>query len=132
MKATVRSIYEAACRLIFEEPDDDDDLLASFPAILESCLLEALPTENSIRAAARRPELTVDELPDIREIDETAVPMDVRVLRRAVPYGVKARFLEAEDDKAAQAMVARNEFAAALEELAPGVVCDPAGWERET
>lgn len=128
MKTTVRQIYEASCRAIYETPGDDEDLKNSFPFHLQLALLHALDTENVIRAAGGRQVLHTDDIPDIREIGEQTLPFDERILRLAVPYCIKSKFLEDDNSKKAESVIEWNRFVDALAGLAPGAVEDVPQW----
>ena len=133
MKATVNSIYKAACRLIFETPDDDEDLKASFPVFLSMALLHALDTENNIRAVQARAALPADDVPDVESADDTAteLPFDARILRLAVPYAIKSSFLADDNSKKAESVIAWNQFVEELGRIAPAAFVDVPAWGAE-
>lgn len=130
---TANSIYKAACRLIFETPDDDEDLKASFPTFLTMALLHALDAENNRRAAQGCAALTVDEVPDVESADDTqtVLPFDGRILRLAVPYAIKSSFLADDNAKKAESVIAWNQFVEELERLSPAVFVDVPPWGME-
>lgn len=121
MPTTAKDIYKAACRLIYETPNDDDDLKSSFPDLLEICLFEALPYENNLREVSGRPVLRADDIPKIATADDdtTVLPFDERILRLAVKYGVKSGFLEDDNSKKAESVICWNKFVDTLAATAP-------------
>lgn len=128
MKTTVKQIYEAACRSIYETPGDDEDLQKSFPYHLQIALLHALRTENSIREKDGRAPVTADDIPDIRDIDASTLPFDERILRLAVPYCIKSKFLEEDSAKKAESVLEWNKFVDALAEIAPASMQTVEQW----
>ena len=114
MPTTAKDIYRAACRLIYETPNDDDDLKSSFPDLLEICLFEAMPYENNLREAGGKPALRADDIP--------------RILRLAVKYGVKSAFLEDDNSKKAESVICWNKFVDTLAGIAPATFERVKGW----
>lgn len=122
---TVERIYEIACHGVFTAADDDEDFKSFSPAFLSSCMIEALPYENMIRKHEGRELLQVVEIPDYDEIDETEVDMfDERIVRLALPYGLKAYLLEDDGSRKAEAVMYRNRFIETLADIAPAVFED--------
>lgn len=125
MAITAQRIYELACHGVFTAADDDEDFKQFSPAALNACMIEAIPYENQFRALDGRPLLTVDEVPDLEEIDDTEIDMfDQRIARLAFPYGIKAFLLEDDGGRKAEAVMYRNRFIEALNELQPAVFED--------
>lgn len=120
--ATVRKIFDLATAKIFEEKGSDIDYDKYAPALLEGLLVEALPYENRVRRAAGKPEL--DTAPEVGAIDETAIDWDDRIARVALPYGLAAALLFDDENHKAEMVMMRNEFVAALDEIAPAVFED--------
>ncbi len=116
---TVRQLYEQGCALIYEIPDDDDDLKDSFPAILNQLAALCLPYEAMFRRARGQdiPDLPLYTSAD----DDSELPFVDEIARLALPYGVQSKFLEADDDKKAEAVLAYNKMLDALNSLTPGV-----------
>ena len=122
MAITAQRIYELACHGVFTAADDDEDFKQFSPAALNACMIEAIPYENQFRALGGRPLLTVDEVPDLEEIDDTEIDMfDQRIARLAFPYGIKAFLLEDDGGRKAEAVMYRNRFIETLNELQPAV-----------
>jgi hypothetical protein len=123
MSSTAKSIYIASARLIYEEPDDDADLKASFPAFLNLALAEALDYENMFRRDEGTELLTYEELPEITTADdtETVLPFHEVLLRRCIPLSIKHQFLEDDSTKKAEALIYYNRFVQELADCAPAV-----------
>ena len=129
---TVERIYEIACHGVFTAADDDEDFKSYSPAFLSSCMIEALPYENMIRRAEGRELLRADEIPDLTEIDETEIDLfDARIVRLALPYGLKAYLLEDDGSRKAEAVMYRNRFIETLGDIAPAVFEDLSEVEEE-
>lgn len=129
---TVERIYEIACHGVFAAADDDEDFKAFSPAFLSSCMIEALPYENMIRQHEGRELLTAREIPDLTEIDETEIDLfDERIVRLALPYGLKAYLLEDDGGRKAEAVMYRNRFVETLQDIAPAVFEDLAEVDEE-
>ena len=92
---TAQEIYKAALSKIFEREGDDEDFQYFFLEFLNACLAEAMPCENSIRAAAGREELAEPQV--VTSMSET-VDVDARIARIALPYGVAAYYFQDDDD----------------------------------
>ena len=117
---TPRQLYEQACYLIYEQPDDDDELKSAFPHILNSLIAVCLPNENAFRMARGQEQLGYPALYATAD-DETTIPFADEITRAALPFGVQSKFLEADDDKKAEAVLAYNKFIDALNSLTPAV-----------
>lgn len=120
---TAQEIYKAALSKIFEREGDDEDFQYFFLEFLNACLAEALPCENSIRAAAGREELDVPQV--VTSMSET-VDVDARIARIALPYGVAAYYFQDDDDDY-KSQDYRGRFIGALNDLSvcvPGMVED--------
>ena len=128
MIMTVRQLYEQGCALVYEIPDDDDDLKDSFPAILNQLVAVCLPYEQNFRQSRGEP---VPALPPLYTSadDESELPFVDEITRLALPYGVQSKFLEADDDKKAEAVLAYNKMMDALNTLTPGVETEMGGDE---
>lgn len=125
---TVRQLYCMSCALIFETPDEDDDLKAAFPALLAQALAEAVDYENQFRRLEQQPLLRVEDIPLYESADdESALPFHEVLCRGALPLGIKAALLEEDGGKQAEAVIAYNKYAAALWELTPAVFVPNAG-----
>ena len=119
---TVRQLYAMSCALIFETPDEDDDLKAAFPALLDQVLAEAVDYENQFRRLQGKELLEVEDIPIYESADDTSVlPFTEKLCRGALPLGIKAALLEEDGGKQAEAVVAYNKYVTALSELTPAV-----------
>lgn len=117
---TPRQLYEQACYLIYEQPDDDDELKSAFPHILNSLLAVCVPNENAFRAVRGLDKISYPPLYTTAD-DNEPMPFADEITRAALPFGVQSKFLEADDDKKAEAVLAYNKFIDALNSLTPAV-----------
>ena len=117
---TVRQLYEQSCKLIYEIPDDDDDMKESFPAILNQLVMFCLPNENQFRASQGKEPLQTVPFYQSAD-DESELPFADKIVRLALPYGVQSKLLEADEDKKAESVLAYNKFVDALNSLTPAV-----------
>ena len=117
--ATVRKIFDLAAAILFTSKGGDTDFDQYSPSLLERLLIEALPYENTIRAASGREPATV---PDITAIDNTEIDWDDRITRGALPHGLASALLIDDLDKQAQMVLERNYFVEQLEDAAPAVL----------
>lgn len=129
---TVKQLYQMASRLIYETPGDDDDLMATFPHILNQVLAEALPYENMFRRAEGRTLLRIEDIPlyDSAE-DGSALPFCETLCRAALPLGIKARLLEEDGSKQAEGVLAYNQYVQALSSLTPAAFVEVNGDEAD-
>ena len=119
---TVKQLYSAACRLIYEVPFDDEDLKDGFPAILNQILAEALGYENQFRRLEKMPLLKIEDIPLYESADDDSeIPFHEILCRAALPLGVKAGLLEENVNKGAEAAQAYNKYVTALSEITPAV-----------
>ena len=122
---TAERIYEIACHGVFTAADDDEDFRSFSPALLTMCMLEALPYENMIRAIDGKTPLRAEDIPDLTAVDDTKIDMfDPRIVRLALPYGLKACLLEDDGSRKAEAVLYRNRFIETLSDIAPAVFED--------
>lgn len=117
---TVRQLYEQSCRLIYEIPDDDDDMKESFPAILNQLVMICLSNENQFRLSRGKEPLQAVPFYQSAD-DESELPFADEIARNALPYGVQSKLLEADEDKKAESVLAYNKFVDALNSLTPAV-----------
>ena len=119
---TVKELYSLSSRLIYEAPYDDDDLMDSFPSILNQILAEATDYENQFRRLEGRTLLKVEDIPLYDDPkDERQLPFCEKLCRAALPLGVKAAFLEEDGGKQAEAVLAYNKYVSALADLTHAV-----------
>ena len=120
MATTIKRIYTLALAKIIEAPGTDVDFDSYSPTLLDSLLVEALPSENAIRAQRGDAELT--SAPEVTAIDSTALDWDDRITRVALPWGLAAALLFDDENRKAESVMFRNEFVSALEDAAPAVL----------
>lgn len=119
---TVNKLYKMASLLMFETPDYDEDLKASFPAILNQVLAEAVDYENQFRRLRGQELLKIEDVPLYESADDNRdLPICETLCRGALPLGIKAVFLEEDGGKQAEAVLAYNKYVAALNDLTPAV-----------
>ena len=123
---TVKEVYRAALARVFESPGSDEDYDAYSPVLLDSLLAEALPYENAIRRSRGQPVL--GRAPRVDKIDDTELDYDERICRVALPFGLAAVILADDESRKSESLLARNEYIGALQDAAPGVEHDTAGW----
>lgn len=117
---TVRQLYEQGCSLIYEIPDDDDDLKDAFPAILNQLVAICVQYENQHRTLAGDEKMTTAPTYSSAD-DQSELPFVDAITRVALPYGVQSKFLEADEDKKAESVLAYNKFIDALDSLTPAI-----------
>lgn len=117
---TVRQLYEQGCALVYEIPDDDDDLKDAFPAILNQLVAICVQYENQYRILRGQETMDIPPLYTSAD-DETELPFVDAIARVALPYGVQSKFLESDDDKKAEAVLAYNKFIDALDSMTPAI-----------
>ena len=119
---TVKQLYSLSSRLIFETPGDDEDLKDAFPSILNQLLAEAKDYENQFRRLEGKALLETGDIPFYESADDAReLPFHETLCRGALPLGVKAALLEEDGGKQAEAVIAYNKYAAALNDLTPAV-----------
>ncbi len=117
---TVRELYEQGCLLVYEIPDDDEDIKDAFPTILNHLMNICLPYENQFRKIRGQDRLL--NLPICKSADEQfEIPFCEEIARMAMPYAVQSKFLEADDDKKAESVLAYNKFTEMLGNITPAV-----------
>ncbi len=122
---TVRGLYEMSCALIFETPDDDEDLKAGFPHILNQILAEAVDYENQFRRLDGEKLLRVEDIPLYSSADSgEMLPFHEKLCRAALPLGVKAGLLQEDGNKQAESAIEYNKYISALNDLTPAVFID--------
>ena len=109
---TAGEIYRRALSYLYDREGRDPEFQRCFHDFLNALLVEALPCQNSRRAAADLPPLTA---PEVRAAEDE-IDYDDELCALALPYGLAAYFFadEGEDGKAA---AYRERFIAALSDL---------------
>lgn len=122
---TIRQLYEMSCALIFETPDDDEDLKTGFPYILNQILAEAVDYENQFRRLDGETLLRVEDIPLYQSADSNEMlPFHEKLCRAALPLGIKAGLLQEDGSKQAEAVMEYNKYITALNDLTPAVFID--------
>ncbi len=122
---TIRQLYEMSCALIFETPDDDEDLKTGFPHILNQILAEAVDYENQFRRLDGETLLRVEDIPLYQSADSNEMlPFHEKLCRAALPLGIKAGLLQEDGSKQAEAVMEYNKYITALNDLTPAVFID--------
>lgn len=122
---TIRQLYEMSCALIFETPDDDEDLKTGFPHILNQILAEAVDYENQFRRLDGETLLRVEDIPLYQSADSNEMlPFHEKLCRAALPLGIKAGLLQEDGSKQAEAVMEYNKYITALNDLTPAVFMD--------
>lgn len=117
---TSKELYEQSCSLIYEIPYDDDNLKDAFPAILNQIMHICLPYENMFRKS--NGQVSLSRLPVCQNLDEPIeIPFCDEISHMAMPYAVQSKFLEADDDKKAESVLAYNRFVEMLNNITPAV-----------
>ena len=117
---TVRQLYEQACALIYEIPDDDDDMKDAFPAILNQIAAVCVQYENQYRILRGQEAMSIPPMYTSAD-DQSELPFVDEITRVAMPYGVQSKFLESDDDKKAESVLAYNKFIDALDSMTPAI-----------
>lgn len=126
---TVRQLYEAGCYLVYEVPDDDDELKDAFPSILNQLVEICRPYENQFRRNEGAEDMTAPFYTTAD--DENELPFHEVIARAALPFGVQSKFYEADDDKKAESVLAYNKFIDALNSMTPAIETDVMGVDMD-
>ncbi|MBQ8004200.1 MAG: hypothetical protein IJ299_03820 [Oscillospiraceae bacterium] len=121
-------IYKRTCAIMFEREGDDKAFTDKFTGILNALLCEALPYENSVRAASGKEELRL--APQVSDVEDE-VDMCDEICGVALPYGVASYFFQ-DDGESYNAAMYRERFINALSEAAKyrvGDITDVYGGE---
>ena len=118
---TARELYEQGCYLVYEIPDDDDELKSAFPTILNHAMAVCLPYENQFRTLRGQDKLLAPPFLVGSDFESYEIPFCEEIARMAMPYSVQSKFLEADDDKKAESVLAYNKFTQMLNNITPAV-----------
>ena len=118
---TARELYEQGCYLVYEIPDDDDELKSAFPTILNQTMAVCLPYENQFRTLRGQDKLLAPPFLVGSDFENFEIPFCEEIARMAMPYSVQSKFLEADDDKKAESVLAYNKFTQMLNNITPAV-----------
>ena len=118
---TARELYEQGCYLVYEIPDDDEELKSAFPTILNHAMAVCLPYENQFRTLRGQEKLLAPPFLVGSDFESYEIPFCEEIARMAMPYAVQSKFLEADDDKKAESVLAYNKFTQMLNSITPAV-----------
>ncbi len=113
-------IYEKALALMFEVPGEDKSFKRMYLPILNVLTEECLRYENSVRESKGEEKLL--RAPKITDA-ESDIPYCDELCNVALPYGL-ASFFYQDDGEGANAVMYRNRYISALDELAKINFCD--------
>ena len=118
---TARELYEQGCYLVYEIPDDDDELKSAFPTILNHAMAVCLPYENQFRTLRGQDKMLAPPFLIDSDFESFEIPFCEEIARMAMPYIVQSKFLESDDDKKAESVLAYNKFTQMLNNITPAV-----------
>ena len=124
---TANDVYRTAVSFLFEKPREDAGFYDNFLSLLNLCLQEALPYQNS--RLRHRGEEPLEAAPVISEMEEE-IEYDDEIVRCALPFGVVSYYYQDEVDNF-KAQDFRGRFIVALSDAAQcvdGVVEDIYGY----
>ena len=90
---TARELYEQGCYLVYEIPDDDDELKSAFPTILNQTMAVCLPYENQFRTIRWQDKLLAPPFLVGSDFENFEIPFCEEIARMAMPYAVQSKFL---------------------------------------
>ena len=117
---TARELYEQGCYLVYEIPDDDDELKSAFPT---------LPYENQFRTLRGQDKMLAPPFLIGSDFENFEIPFCEEIARMAMPYAVQSKFLEADDDKKAESVLAYNKFTQTLNSITPAIEVETEVYE---
>ncbi len=103
-------IYKKTLALLFEREGEDKAFRDNFPALLTSVAAECIPSENSIRKASGRVEMTT--VPVVSDMEQEILMSD-ELCAVAMPYGVASYFCQ-DDGEEDMSQMYRERFLTAL------------------
>ncbi len=118
---TARELYEQGCYLVYEIPDDDDELKSAFPTILNHIMAVCLPYENQFRTLRGQDKLLAPPFLVGADFENYEIPFCDEIARMAMPYMVQSKFLEADDDKKSESVLAYNKFIEMINSITPAI-----------
>ena len=118
---TARELYEQGCYLVYETPDDDEELKSAFPTILNQIMAVCLPYENLSRTVRGQEKPLAPSFLVGSDFESYEIPFCEEIARMAMPYAVQSKFLEADDDKKAESVLAYNKFTQMLNSITPAI-----------
>ena len=126
---TARELYEQGCYLVYEIPDDDDELKSAFPTILNHAMAVCLPYENQFRTLRGQDKMLAPPFLIGSDFENFEIPFCEEIVRMAMPYAVQSKFLEADDDKKAESVLAYNKFTQTLNSITPAIEVETEVYE---
>ena len=126
---TARELYEQGCYLVYEIPDDDDELKSAFPTILNHAMAVCLPYENQFRTLRGQDKMLAPPFLIGSDFENFEIPFCEEIVRMAIPYAVQSKFLEADDDKKAESVLAYNKFTQTLNSITPAIEVETEVYE---
>ena len=91
---TGREIFDAACRILHEEPGADKYFFSSALSLINLLIAEALPYQNNRERADGRAETAAFS---IKALDDE-IALDAPLVSLALPYGLASYFYQDEND----------------------------------
>lgn len=126
---TARELYEQGCYLVYEIPDDDDELKSAFLTILNHAMAVCLPYENQFRTLRGQDKMLAPPFLIGSDFENFEIPFCEEIARMAMPYAVQSKFLEADDDKKAESVLAYNKFTQTLNSITPAIEVETEVYE---
>lgn len=126
---TARELYEQGCYLVYEIPDDDEELKSAFPTILNHAMAVCLPCENQFRTLRGQDKMLAPPFLIGSDFENFEIPFCEEIARMAMPYAVQSKFLEADDDKKAESVLAYNKFTQTLNSITPAIEVETEVYE---
>lgn len=118
---TARELYEQGCYLVYEIPDDDEELKSAFPTILNHIMAICLPYENQFRTLRGQDKMLAPPFLIGSDFENFEIPFCEEISRMVMPYAIQSKFLEADDDKKAESVLAYNKFTQTLNSITPAI-----------
>ena len=128
---TARELYEQGCYLVYEIPDDDDELKSAFPTILNHAMAVCLPYENQFRTLRGQDKMLAPPFLIDSDFESFEIPVCEEIARMAMPYIVQSKFLESDDDKKAESVLAYNKFTQMLNNITPAVEVEVGDYQDD-
>ena len=128
---TARELYEQGCYLVYEIPDDDEELKSAFPTILNQMMAVCLPYENQFRTLRGQDKMLAPPFLIDSDFESFEIPFCEEIARMAMPYIVQSKFLESDDDKKAESVLAYNKFTQMLNNITPAVEVEVGDYQDD-
>ena len=115
-----QNVFSTATAFLFEQAGEDADFKKHAPALINLLVAEALPHENTHRAALGQSEL--ESAPVITTLDDD-IPYCEEICRIALPFGLASYFYQDECDNY-KAQDYRARYIDALNEASKAIPTD--------